>query len=115
MRKVWKAHHVTLRVLKKGSRNKKSLAYTSLQGPVLEYGASFWDLYRKCQVNALDLVQKKAAKFASHTNVSVWGTLAQRRMISHICVHFKSYTGERAWKVTGDRLQGSCHLNRDMI
>ena len=104
-----------VRVLKTESSNKKSLAYTSLERPILEYGTSFWALYRDCHINALDLVKKKAAKFASHSKVSVWGTLAQRRMICHICVPFKSYTEERAWKVTGDRLQGSCHLNRDMI
>ena len=37
--------------------------------------------YREGQINALDSVQKKAAKFANHTNDSVWGTLAQCRKI----------------------------------
>ena len=81
--------------------------------PILEYGASSLDPYTECQINPLDRVQKKAAKFASHKKDSVWETLVQRRMIAHICVHCKSYTGEWAWKVIGDSLQGSCHLNRD--
>jgi hypothetical protein len=35
--------------------------------------------YTESQINALDRVQKKADKFANHTNGSVWKTLAQRR------------------------------------
>jgi len=37
--------------------------------PFLEYGAGYWEPYRKCQVNALDLVQKKAAKFANNREI----------------------------------------------
>jgi hypothetical protein len=43
-------------------------------------------------------VQKKAAIFENHTNDPVWVTLAQCRMIAHICAHFKAYTREWAWK-----------------
>jgi len=48
-------------------------------------------------------VQNKAAKFANHTNNSVWEILAQRSKVAGICALFKAYTGERAWKV----LQGT--------
>ena len=58
------------------------------------------------QIKALDLVQKKVAKFANHTNDSVWETFAQRRMIARICAMFKAHTGERTWKPIGDRLKG---------
>jgi hypothetical protein len=71
---------------------------------ILECGAACWDPYREGQINALDRVQKKAAKFAHHRNDSNWETLARRRKISRICALFKAYTGERAWKATGDRL-----------
>ena len=54
----------------------KSLAYISLVRPILEYGVSCWDPYRKGQINPLDRVRKKAAKFANRTNKSVWETLA---------------------------------------
>ena len=81
--------------------------------PIVEYGAVCWDPYRKGQINALDRVQKKMAKFANHTNDSVWETLAQRRNITRICAVFKAYIGERAWKSIGDRLQGPCYLSRD--
>jgi hypothetical protein len=86
-----------MRVLKKGNI-KKSLAYTSLLRPILEFGASCWDPHREGQINTLHHVQKKAAKFANHTNDSVWSTLVQRKKIAHICAPFKAYNGERAWK-----------------
>jgi hypothetical protein len=58
-------------------------------------------------------VQKKAAKSANHANDSVWDTLAQRRRIARICAPFKAYSGERALKAIGDRLQAPCYLSRD--
>jgi len=59
-------------VLTKGNSNTKSVAYMSLVRPILEYGTSYWDPCREGQINALDCVQMKAAKFAYHTNDSVW-------------------------------------------
>ena len=73
--------------------------------PILEYGAACWDPYREGQITALDRVQKKAAKFAQHTNSSNCETLASRRK-------FKSYSGERAWKAIGDRLKRLHYLSR---
>jgi hypothetical protein len=65
--------------LKKGNRNTKSLAYTSLVRPILEYGAACWDPYRIGQINALDRVQNTAAKFSQDRNDSNWETLTQHR------------------------------------
>jgi len=73
---------------------------------ILEYASLSWDLYREGQINVLDHVQKKAAKFANHTNDSGWETLLQRRKIACICALFKACTGEQAWKSTGDKLKG---------
>jgi len=92
-----------MRVLKRGNSSAKSLAYISPVRPIRKYGASCWDPYREGQTNALDRVQKKAAKFVNRTKDSVWETLAQRRQIARICSHFKAYTGERAWKAIRDR------------
>ena len=72
---------------------------------ILENGAFCWDPYSEGQINALDRVQKKVAKFANHMSDSVWETLVQLRKITGICVLFKAYTGEQAWQSTGDRLQ----------
>ena len=84
----------------------------SLVRLILEFGAACWDPYREGQISALDRVQKKAAKFAHHTNIPNWETLASRRKLSRICTLFKAYSGERAWKPIGDRLQRSHYLRR---
>jgi len=63
VRKAWRSLHFTMRILKKGNSNTKSLAYMFLVLPILEYGAACWDPYREGQISALDRVQKKAAKF----------------------------------------------------
>jgi len=76
VQEAWKVHPFIRRVLRKGNNNTKSLAYTSLVRPILEYRASCWHPCKEGQINALDCVQKKAAKFANHTNSSVWETLA---------------------------------------
>jgi hypothetical protein len=112
VKKAWKTLHFTMRILKKGNSNTKSLAYTSLVHPILEYGAVSWDPYREGQINALDRVQKDVAKFADHRNESDWETLAECRKIARLCAVFKAYTGERAWKAVGDRLQTPCYLSR---
>jgi hypothetical protein len=65
-KKAWKALHFTMRILKKGNSNTKSLVYLPLVRPILEYGAACWDPYREGQISAIDRVQKKAAKFSYH-------------------------------------------------
>jgi len=70
LQKAWKALHFVMRVLKKGNRNTKSLAYASLVRPILEYGAECWDPCREGQINASDQVQTKAAQFTKHTKES---------------------------------------------
>jgi len=112
VKKAWKALHFTKRILKKGNSNTKSLAYMSLVRPILEYGAARWDPYREGQIIALDRVQKKAAKFAHHKNSPNWENLASRRKLSRICALFKAYSGERAWKPIGDRLERPHYVSR---
>jgi hypothetical protein len=94
VKKAWKALHFIMRILKKGNSGTKSLAYTTLVHPILEYGAVCWDPYREGQIYVLDRVQKTAAKFAYHMSESNWETLSQRRKISRICALFKAYSGE---------------------
>jgi hypothetical protein len=94
-----------MRILKKRNSNIKSLAYMPLVRPILQYEAACWDPYREGKIISLDRVQKKAAKFAYHTKISNWETLASRRKLSPICALFKAYSGKRAWKAIGNRLQ----------
>ena len=105
VKKAWKALHFTMRILKKGNSNTRSLGYMSLVHMILEYGAACWDLYRKGQISVLDKVQKKAAKFAHHTNSLKWETLALHRKLSCLCALYKAYCGEQAWKAMGNRLK----------
>jgi hypothetical protein len=97
-------------VLKKGNRNTKSLAYTSLIRSILEYGSACWGPCREGQINAL--VQKKAVLFTNHTKDSDWETLVQRRTTSRLCALFKAYCGERAGKAIRDRLLRAYCLSR---
>ena len=108
VKKAWKALHFIMRILKKGNNSTKCLAYTTIVGPILEYGAACWDPYREGQIHALDRVQKKAAKFAHRTNESNWETMSQCRKISRICALFKAW----AWKAICDRLQRPYYLSR---
>ena len=112
VKKAWKALHFTIRIPIIGNSNTKSLAYMSLVGPILEYGAACWDPYREGKIIALDRVQKKAANYAYNTNSSNRETLASRRKLSRICALFKAYSRERARKATGDRLQRPHYLSR---
>ena len=59
-----------MRILQNGNSSTKSLPYTTLVRPILEYGAACWNPYREGQIHALDSVQKKAAKFAYYANES---------------------------------------------
>jgi hypothetical protein len=52
------------------------------------------------------------ATFAHHRNDSIWESLTQCRQLARTCALFKAYTGERAWKTIGDRLQRPCYLGR---
>ena len=112
MKKAWKALHFTMRILKKGNSNTKRLALISLVRPILEYGATCWDPYREGQISVLDRVQKKAAKFARHKNSPNWENLASRKKLSRLCALFKAYSGGRAWKPIGDRLERPHYLSR---
>jgi hypothetical protein len=49
VQKAWRALHFVMRVVKKGNKNTKSVAYKLLVRPILEYGAACWDPYRECQ------------------------------------------------------------------
>jgi len=112
VKKAWKALHFTLRILKKGNSNTTRFSCMSIIRPILDYGAAWWDPHREVQTIALGRVQNKAAKFTHHTSSSDWETLASRRMLSRICAFFKTYSGERAWKAIGDRLQRPHYLSR---
>ena len=69
-------------------------------------------LLYKGQINALDRVQKKAAKFVHHKIRPNWEPLASRRKVSRLCAVYKAYCGEQVWKEIGDSLKRPHYLNR---
>jgi len=101
-----------MRIVNKGIKKTKSLAYKSLVRPILEYGAACWDPYRECQISALDRVQNKATKFAHCLGRTEWESLAQCRKTARMCALYKAYNGDRAWKEIRDRLHAPSYLSR---
>ena len=61
VQKAWRVLHFVMRIVKKGNKNTKSLAYTSLVCPILKYGTACWDPYWEWQISAWGRVQNKAA------------------------------------------------------
>jgi hypothetical protein len=55
---------------------------------------------------------KTVTKFEYHMNKSRLENLSQRRKITRICVLFKAYSGERAWKAISDKLQRPNYRSR---
>ena len=81
VQKAWRVLHFIMHIVKKGNKNMKSLAYTSLVRPIFEYGAACWNPYREWQMSALDQVQNKAAKFAHHSEVqtgNLWHSVGRQ-------------------------------------
>jgi len=85
VQKAWRALHFLMRIVKRGNKSMKSLSYTSLVRPILEYGAACWDPYREYQRNVLDRVQNKAANTARLWRGSELECLVQRRKIARMC------------------------------
>ena len=48
------------------SRKVKAAAYTTMVRPILEYSATVWDPYLKKEINQLESVQRRAARFATN-------------------------------------------------
>ena len=104
VQKAWKALQFAMRFVKK--KEKKSLAYTSLVRPVLQYVAACWDPCRKGHLIALDRLQSKSAQITNHSKDSDWETLVQRRTIAQLYALFTAYSGERAWKAIREDCEG---------
>ena len=80
----------------------KSLAFTSLVRPLLEYASGAWDPHTAKNVNSLEMIQRRAARFVKRdyrrtTSASSlidglgWSTLSGRRKSSRLCSFYKAY------------------------
>ncbi|KAJ4451694.1 hypothetical protein ANN_03164 [Periplaneta americana] len=89
--KAWRALHLVMRVLRKGSDKSKEIAYKSLVRPVMEYGAACWDPYRLEHIKTLEKIKKRALKCCRKNSPLKWDTLTDRRTRIRLCALFKTY------------------------
>ena len=96
------------RNLSKCPQDIKDQAYKSLVRPHLEYASAVWDPYHRCQLDKIEMVQQKAARFVTNTysreqgtvtNILQslgWPTLETRRKGARLILLYKILHGEAA-------------------
>ena len=84
------------------SQKTKDIAYKTMVRPTLEYASASWDPYEQRQINQLEAVQNRAARFVKNEhrrqNVSVtglkdsldWRSLQERRFIARQTLFYKA-------------------------
>jgi len=102
---------VLRRNLRINSRDVKERAYFSLVRPQIEYSNTVWDPHQKQDINELDKVQRRAARYVTnrfHNRSSVnsmldelgWESLKSRRIKSKMCMAYKAFNGLVALPIT---------------
>ena len=82
----------------------REIAYKTLVRPLVEYSSSVWSPYTKSNVDKLEIIQRRAARWTSNnysTYASVtemlqsldWRSLEQRRSDSRLCLFYKIIYG----------------------
>jgi hypothetical protein len=95
---------IVQRALGPCSKTVKETAYTSLVRPKLEYATAAWNPHTERNVNALEKVQRRAARFVCgdyRRTTSVtgllqhlgWQSLEFRRLLSQTTLFYKIHTG----------------------
>ena len=75
----------------------KNTVYCTLVRPELEYASSVWNPHMKCNVDKMEMVQRRAARFVCHDysryshlstliNALGWESLEQRRLNNQVCM-----------------------------
>ena len=106
------------RILGECSAAVKSRAYTSLVRPQLEYPSTVWNPYTKRNINKIEMVQHRAARFifndysrTSHVSPMIdhlgWDNLQQRRLLHQATMFYKIHQG-----LVGISLPDVCLLTR---
>src|SRR5258705_2135712 len=94
--------YVTRKVLHRAPTNVKTLAYFALIRPLLEYASAVWDPKDSGLVSALEMAQRKAARFCSNRygptdsvtemlSALQWPTLADRRKANRLSLFSRVY------------------------
>ena len=95
------------------SETTKGHTYNALVWPVLEYASSAWNPYQMSQINKLEAVQRKAARFVTgehsrETSVTglmqvlQWRTLQERRLVARLTMFYKAVNGQAASYIPQD-------------
>ena len=93
VQKAWKAILFVMRVLKKGNRYTRILAYTTQVRPIPEHTAAYCNPYIEREINASYRVQSKAAPFTHHTKDSDGETVALLRTTARLCNFLRVFWG----------------------
>jgi hypothetical protein len=94
--------------------------------PHLEYASSVWNPFRKCHINALEMVQRKAARFATSnytrkpgTVTTIqnlgWQTLENRRKRARLTVYICFCRPSLKLSTDGDRMTSGGRLFQSLI
>ena len=88
------------RNLKVSSIQIKTLAYFTFVRPILENSCTVWDPYTATQINKLEMIQRRAARYVLHRHHNTssvtnmlqslgWRSLADRRKDAKLCMLYK--------------------------
>ena len=97
------------RNLKAAPTHTKEIAYKSLVRPVLEYSSCVWDPHDKVEINQIEKIQRRAARFVLNRHKKTdsvnnmlsqlkWQTLQQRRKTSRLKMLYKIDNGLAQFK-----------------
>ena len=92
------------RNLKISSQSIKTQAYFSLVRPLVEYSNTVWDPYTQMNINKIEMVQRRAARYVTNSynhTASVtdmlqrlcWRSLKDRRVDARLCMLYKIHHG----------------------
>ncbi len=90
----------------------KERAYKALVRPLVEYASAVWDPYLKQDINKLEMVQRRAARYVTNRTRNTssvtdmlnrlnWRSLEDRRRDSRLCALYKSTNGKLALETQG--------------
>ncbi|KAJ4449398.1 hypothetical protein ANN_00797 [Periplaneta americana] len=119
--KAWRALHFIMRILRKASPKSREIAYLTLVRPLMEYGTTCWDPYGIYQINSLERIQYRAAKFVKGKredgNDTIkelrWETLENRRRKTRITSLYRAHLGQKAWLDITPRLEKPMYYGRN--